>query len=65
MCICRTTTRTKDIGGVVSIDTLLMLADTTQTDYILKDETMKYISNTLKANYGALWHISQGKDRTT
>lgn len=58
--------------GVASLDTpltddnSLTLADTVQADYSLEDETIdKYMPNILKPNYGALWHVSQPKERTS
>ena len=57
--------------GVASLDTPLAddnnltLADTLQTDFNLEDETIdKSMSNTLKANYGALWSVLQAIERT-
>ena len=53
--------------GVASLDTpladdySLTLSDTIQVDFSLEDKCMP---NTLKADYGALWSVTQPTERT-
>lgn len=57
--------------GVASLDTpladdnSLTLSDTIQADFSFEDETIdKCMPNTLKADYGALWSVTQPTERT-
>lgn len=53
------------LDSPLSVDNSLTLSDTLQADYSLEDEAIdKYMRNMLKVNYGALWSVSQPKERT-
>lgn len=53
------------LDSPLSVDNSLTLSDTLQADYSLEDEAIdKSMRNMLKVNYGALWSVSQPKERT-